>query len=168
MFDTDQAVAIIKSAGETIKALAEGYDKLNQELNQYESADQITDAALAELKQIAADNAILTSGPSTEVGEVVVDNPTPAADGVIKVIDEMPIDLPAGGVVETATDKTVDTTAPTTPAIVTEAIEELITAIEESAAEPALDATAPAVESTAETVADPSNPTVDAEGNLFR
>ena len=167
---TAQVVEIISAAGDLIKLLSKGYEDLNTELMALEIADDLTDSKLEELKQIVADNALLTDGPTITVGEVVTDNPTPVADGVIKAIDEMPIELPADGVVATAVDETVDTTEPTTSETVNDAIAELVEAIKAEGIEEAPAATQEPVSevpvSEGEPVADPSNPTT--ESNLFR
>lgn len=181
---TAQATEIIASAGNLIKLLAAGYEQLNAKtieleatLEELKISDATIDEKLDEMKQIVAENALLTAGPTTEVGEVVVDNPTPVADGVIKAIDEMPIELPTGGVVDTATSETVDTANPTSPDTVAEAIDELVTAVEEAGVEPAPvespDASEPIIQpvpidNAAEAIADPTNPTPEVEGNLFR
>lgn len=134
---TAQAVEIISSAGELIKLLSQGYEQLNAELVSLTSADDLTDAKLAELKDIVLQNALLTSGPVSEAGAPVENNPSPVADGVVKAIDEMPVELPSGGVVETAMGSTVDTTEETTSQTVSEAIDELIAAVEAEGVEAA-------------------------------
>lgn len=132
---TAQAVEIISSAGELIKLLSQGYEQLNAELVSLTSADDLTDAKLKELQDIVSQNALLTSGPVSEAGAPVEGNPTPVADAVIKAIDEMPVELPTDGVVETAMGETVDTTEETSSQTVAEAIDELVTAVESEGVE---------------------------------